>query len=112
MRDAGLRCRLDIPTLLPARTPPSGLRPRLRVVVKEVLQFFHRSGMPAVESEQLSPREHEILDLLVQELILKDVAEQLGFGLETVRTHVTPISQKLPVRSRIEAVVKYLGQMQ
>ena len=37
LRDAGLRCRLDIPTLLPVRTLPSGLRHRLMMVVKEAL---------------------------------------------------------------------------
>ena len=37
LRDAGLRCRLDIPALLPAQTLPSGLRHRLMMVVKEVL---------------------------------------------------------------------------
>lgn len=37
LRDAGLRCRLDIPTLLPARTLASGLRHRLMMAVKEAL---------------------------------------------------------------------------
>ncbi|MSU49563.1 MAG: sensor histidine kinase [Opitutus sp.] len=37
LRDAGVRCRLDIPTLLPTRTLPSGLRHRLMMVVKEAL---------------------------------------------------------------------------
>jgi signal transduction histidine kinase len=37
LRDAGVRCRLDIPTLLPQRTLPSGLRHRLMMVVKEAL---------------------------------------------------------------------------
>ena len=45
-------------------------------------------------------------------LVLKEVAEQLGIGLETVRTHVNHIYQKLHVRSRTEAVVKYLRQGQ
>ncbi|MCX6940009.1 MAG: LuxR C-terminal-related transcriptional regulator, partial [Verrucomicrobia bacterium] len=45
-------------------------------------------------------------------LVLKEVADQLGIGLETVRTHVTHIYQKLHVRSRTEAVVKYLRQGQ
>ena len=70
-----------------------------------------------MESEQLSPREQapreqETLDLLVKGLVLKEVAEQLGIGLETVRTHVNHIYQKLHVRSRTEAVVKYLRQGQ
>jgi signal transduction histidine kinase len=37
LRDAGLRCRLDIPTLLPARTLGSGVRHRLMMAVKEAL---------------------------------------------------------------------------
>jgi signal transduction histidine kinase len=37
LRDAGLRCRLDIPTLLPTRTLASGLRHGLMMVVKEAL---------------------------------------------------------------------------
>ena len=65
---------------------------------------------PEVESERLSAREIEILNLLVKGLILKEVADQLGIGLETVRTHVSHIYQKLHVRSRTEAVVKYLSK--
>lgn len=81
-------------------------------IARQVVQFFHRGERPAAASEQLSPREHEILDLLVKGLVLKEVAEQLGIGLETVRTHVNHIYQKLHVRSRTEAVVKYLRQGQ
>ena len=79
-------------------------------IARQVVQFFHRSETPAAESESLSPRESEILNLLVQGLILKEVADRLGIGFETVRTHVTHIYLKLHVRSRTEAVVKYLGQ--
>jgi DNA-binding NarL/FixJ family response regulator len=79
-------------------------------IARQVVQFFHRSEVPAAESEHLSPRETEILDLLVQGLILKEVADQLGIGLETVRTHVNHVYHKLHVRSRTEAIVKYLRQ--
>jgi DNA-binding NarL/FixJ family response regulator len=79
-------------------------------IARQVVQFFHRSEKPAAEAEQLSPRELEVLDLLVKGLVLKEVGEQLGIGLETVRTHVNHIYLKLHVRSRIEAVVKYLRQ--
>ena len=81
-------------------------------IARQVVQFFHRSELPANEAERPSPREREILDLLVKGLVLKEVADQLGIGLETVRTHVNHIYQKLHVRSRIEAVVKYLRQGQ
>lgn len=79
-------------------------------IARQVVQFFHRSETLAAESEHLSPRESEILDLLVKGLILKEVADQLGIGLETVRTHVNHVYQKLHVRSRTEAIVKYLRQ--
>jgi DNA-binding NarL/FixJ family response regulator len=81
-------------------------------IARQVVQFFHRSEAPVTEAERLSPRECEILDLLVKGLVLKEVADQLGIGLETVRTHVNHIYQKLHVRSRTEAVVKYLRQGQ
>lgn len=81
-------------------------------IARQVVQFFHRSELPASEAERPSPREREILDLLVKGMVLKEVAEQLGIGLETVRTHVNHIYQKLQVRSRTEAVVKYLRQGQ
>lgn len=81
-------------------------------IARQVVHFFHRSEAPAAESERLSPRESEILNLLVQGLILKEVADQLGIGLETVRTHVNHIYLKLHVRSRTEAIVKYLRQHQ
>jgi DNA-binding NarL/FixJ family response regulator len=79
-------------------------------IARQVIQFFHRSGAPVEESERLSPRESEILELLVKGLILKEVADQLGIGLETVRTHVNHIYTKLHVRSRTDAIVKYLRQ--
>ena len=81
-------------------------------IARQVVQFFHRSELPATDAERPSPREREILDLLVKGLVLKEVADQLGIGLETVRTHVNHIYQKLHVRSRTEAVVKYLRQGQ
>jgi signal transduction histidine kinase len=37
VRDASLRCRLDIPTSIPERTLPSGIRHRLMMAVKEAL---------------------------------------------------------------------------
>lgn len=77
-------------------------------IARQVVQFFHRLNNPEPAVASLSPREREILDLFVAGLILKEVADRLGIGLETVRTHVNHIYQKLHVCSRTEAVVKYL----
>lgn len=76
-------------------------------IARKVVHYFHQST-PATETEKLSKREIEILDLLVAGCILKEVADQLGIGRETVRTHVSHIYGKLQARSRAEAIAKYL----
>jgi DNA-binding NarL/FixJ family response regulator len=77
-------------------------------IARKVVQFFHQAGPSAEVSENLSPREIEILDLLVAGCFFKEIADRLGISGETVRTHVNHIYRKLHVRSRTEAVVKYL----
>jgi DNA-binding NarL/FixJ family response regulator len=77
-------------------------------IARKVVQFFHHAGPSEQVSENLSPREQEILDLLVTGCFFKEIADRLGISGETVRTHVNHIYRKLHVRSRTEAVVKYL----
>jgi len=86
----------------------AGGSPMSSHIARKVVQFFHRRGPSKKESENLSPRETEILDLIVGGFFYKEIADRLGIGLETVRTHVEHIFQKLHVRTRTEAVVKYL----
>ena len=59
---------------------------------------------------KLSVREEEILKLLAQGYLYKEIADQLSISLDTVRTHIRRIYEKLHVRSRTEAVVKFLGK--
>ncbi|MFN3407972.1 MAG: response regulator [Limisphaerales bacterium] len=60
--------------------------------------------------EGLSAREQEVLDLLAKGLLYKEISDQLGLGLGTIKTYVRRIYEKLHVQSRTEAVIKYLGQ--
>ena len=88
----------------------SGGAPMSCQIARKVVQFFHQAGPSPEVSENLSPRELEILDLLVAGYFFKEIADRLGISGETVRTHVNHIYRKLHVRSRTEAVVKYLRQ--
>ena len=53
-------------------------------------------------------REAQVLDLLAQGLTNKEIAEKLGISYETVHTYIRRIYEKLQVRTRTEAVAKFL----
>lgn len=56
----------------------------------------------------VSARESEILQLLGEGLLYKEIGDKLSIKLDTVGTHVKSIYRKLHVRSRTEAVMKYV----
>jgi len=58
----------------------------------------------------LSPREREIIAGLAKGYLYKEIADQLGISVETVRTHIHKTYEKLHVRSRTEAVMKVYGR--
>jgi DNA-binding NarL/FixJ family response regulator len=74
-------------------------------VARKVVRSFRRDG-PMVE--RLTPREEEILQHLAKGFLSKEIALQLSISLETVNSHLKHIYNKLHVRSRTEAVIKYL----
>lgn len=65
-----------------------------------------RAGLPL---PSLSPREHQILEHLARGRVPKEAAADLAMSYETVRDHLKRIYRKLHVRSRTEAVLRYIG---
>jgi len=65
-----------------------------------------RGGLPL---PSLSPREGQILEQLARGRVPKEAAAELSMSYETVRDHLKRIYRKLHVRSRTEAVLRYLG---
>jgi len=59
---------------------------------------------------QLTAREKETLQLLSQGNSFKMIAAELGISIDTVRTHIKRIYDKLHVRSQIEAVSKAINE--
>jgi len=57
----------------------------------------------------LTAREQAVLDCLAQGLAYKQIGDQLNISINTIRTHLRHIYEKLHVQSRTEAVAKYLG---
>src|SRR5438046_4656521 len=77
-------------------------------IARKVIHSFHQTGPGKSPTETLSPRELEILDLLSKGYMNKEIADILSIAFQTVHTHVRNIYTKLHVRSRTEAVAKYL----
>ncbi len=65
---------------------------------------------PEKSSISLSPRETQVLRLVADGLSNQKIAERLGLGVETVKTHMRHIMEKLAVSDRTEAAVKAMKQ--
>ncbi len=85
-----------------------GGSPMTAHIARKVVQSFQRAGTSTQPTENLSEREQQVLDCLSQGLIYKEIAEKLGISYETVHTYIRRIYEKLQVRTRTEAVAKFL----
>ncbi len=85
-----------------------GGSPMTAHIARKVVQSFQKTGAALPPSEGLSPREQEVLDCLSQGFLYKEIADKLGISYETVHTYIRRIYEKLQVRTRTEAVAKFL----
>jgi DNA-binding NarL/FixJ family response regulator len=99
-------------------TPPSeildavldvqrGGAPMSNSIARKVVHHFQQKK-PKNETENLSKRELEILTHLAKGYQCKEIADLLTISVMTVRNHLHNIYEKLHVRTRTEAVVKFL----
>jgi DNA-binding NarL/FixJ family response regulator len=75
-------------------------------VAKLVLNMFAKMAAPQKAEYGLSEREREILELMVNGLIKKEIADRLGLSYHTVDNHLRNIYHKLHVHTRTGAVAK------
>jgi len=85
-----------------------GGSPMTMHIARKVVQSFQHTAATAQPTENLSEREQQVLDCLTQGLMYKEIAEKLGISYETVHTYIRRIYEKLQVRTRTEAVAKFL----
>lgn len=85
-----------------------GESPMSGTIARKVVESFHQPR-ENLRSE-LSPREREILDLLVEGLRYKEIGARLSISIDTVRTHIRHIYDKLQVRSRGELTARLMGR--
>jgi len=86
-----------------------GGAPMTPSIARQVLRSFAATNKPDTEkseNENLTIREKEVLRQLVNGQSYKMVAEDLNIAIDTVRSHIRRIYEKLQVNSKSEAVVK------
>jgi len=84
-----------------------GGAPMSREIARKVIFSFQQPLAAAAEVAELSPREREILELLAAGHPNKTIADRLGLTDGTVRWHLRHVYDKLHVRSRTEAALKF-----
>ncbi|MEI6783689.1 MAG: response regulator transcription factor [Verrucomicrobiota bacterium] len=85
-----------------------GGSPMTTHIARKVTQSFQKAGPSPQPTENLSQREQEVLDCLSHGFLYKEIADKLGISYETVHTYIRRIYEKLQVRTRTEAVAKFL----
>jgi DNA-binding NarL/FixJ family response regulator len=101
------------------RTKPEDLRaamldvlgggaPMTSEIARHVVESFRKASKSPKQAVHLSAREEEVLILLSKGYSNKEIAVQLSIGVETVSSHLKHIYEKMHVRSRAEAVARYM----
>ncbi|WP_109694897.1 response regulator [Chitinophaga deserti] len=83
-----------------------GGAPMTSSIARQVLQLFARQPSDRNEMYNLSDREKEVLQLLVNGYSYKMIASEIFISIDTVRSHIKKIYEKLHVNSKSEAVAK------
>jgi len=86
----------------------SGGSPMSGTIARKVVASFQKVRQVNEEKFNLSPREQMVLDSLARGFTYKQTADELGISVDTIRTYIRRIYEKLHVQSRTEAVAKYV----
>ncbi|MGZ4020168.1 MAG: response regulator, partial [Flavisolibacter sp.] len=84
----------------------SGGAPMTSSIATQVLRMFAEIPAEKNEDYSLSQREKAVLQLLVNGYSYKMIASEMFIAIDTVRSHIKKIYEKLQVNSKSEAVAK------
>ncbi|HOR24613.1 MAG TPA: response regulator transcription factor [Opitutaceae bacterium] len=104
-----LKCTPREELIAALREVHAGGSPMSSNIARKVVQSLHQPKPRLKPSDELSKRENEVLVLLAQGYLYKEISDTLGIGQETVNTYIRRIYEKLHVHSRAQAVARYAG---
>lgn len=101
----------DVPFRLKAALTEvmEGGAPMSPEIANKVIRSFHQPASDIQNLQQLTPRETEVLSLIAQGFLNKEIKEQLSISENTVKVITHNIYKKLQVNNRVEAVRKYFN---
>jgi DNA-binding NarL/FixJ family response regulator len=85
----------------------AGGSPMTPQLARRVVQYFSRPDSNSAVAK-LTPGEREFLEQLARGYAYKEIADRMDISIDTVRSYVRTVYEKLHVHSRTEAVVKFL----
>ena len=85
-----------------------GGSPMSAPIARKVVRSFQIAPPTPDQMVALSERERQVLDCLAKGFAYQQISESLGISVDTIRTYIRRIYEKLHVHSRTEAVAKYL----
>jgi DNA-binding NarL/FixJ family response regulator len=99
-------------------TPPSKLleaieevhrggSPMSSEIARKVVESFQSSVVGTNIAYGLTKREEEILSYLAKGYLYKEIADLTNISLDTVRSHIRHIYEKLQVKTRTQAILIY-----
>ena len=86
-----------------------GGSPMSTQIARKVIKSFQQRNQLSEESNLLTPKEKEVLELLSKGFLYKEISEKLHISLNTVKQHIHKTYLKLHVCNRTEAVIKVYG---
>ncbi len=79
------------------------------VIAKKVFNYFNLSETPKSDGQSLSPREFDVLSQVLAGYSNRQIAERLSISMETIKSHVRRIYEKLQLNSRADLFQYYNG---
>ncbi len=88
----------------------NGGAPMSPTIARKVAEYFDERKANLEIASKLTNREYQILGLLSKGKLYKEIAQELGITIGTVKQHNHKIYQKLHVQNKTEAINKFLGR--
>jgi DNA-binding NarL/FixJ family response regulator len=86
----------------------AGGSPMSSSIARKVVTSFQKAGRAPEEKAHFTSREQMVLDCFAKGLTYKQTADHLSISIDTIRTYVRRVYEKLHVQSATEAVAKYM----